>query len=92
MKTPTLQTIYDRLYNCNPKRVANASMAALNAIQDYPADEQLAAAGVLFLILTERFGVQPDNVLNCVDNMINDSKRYDLATFQGITEYFKEEI
>ena len=92
MKTPTIQTIYDRLFNCNSKRVANASMAALNSIQDYPADEQLAAVGVLFLVLTKRFGIQPDNVLNCVDNMIKDSKRYDLATFQGITEYFKQEI
>lgn len=89
---PVVQTVYDRIGNANPKRVATASMGVLNAIQDRPPDEQLAAAGVLMLALTRRFGVNPANILNCVDNLMKDSRRYDDATFQGITEYFKHEL
>lgn len=92
MQQPTVQTVYDRIYNSNPKRVANASMAALTALQDRPADEQLAAAGVLLLTLTRRFNVAAPNVLNCVDNLIRDSRRYDDATFKGIYDYFKNEL
>lgn len=92
MQTPVIQTIYDRIGNSNPKRVAMASMGALNALQDRPADEQLAAAGVLMLVLTRRFGVNPANILNCVDNLMADARRYDDATFKGIAEYFKKEL
>ena len=92
MKVPVLETIYDRLFNCNPRRVANTVMKVMNTLQNVPADEQLAAAAVLMLVVTRRFGIEPANALNCVDNMMKDARRYDAASFKGVAEYFKNEV
>ena len=85
------QTVYDRLHNANPRNVANAAMGVLNVLQNSPPDEQLAAAAVLLLTLTRRHRIAPSTALNCVDNIIRYSRRYDDATFKGIYDYYANE-
>ena len=88
---PEPQTIYDRLHNADPRSVANASMAALNSLQNAPPDNQLAAAAVLLLVLSRRHKIVPSSALNCVDNLMQTARRYDDATFKGIYDYFTNE-
>ena len=88
---PEPQTIYDRLHNSDPRSVANASMAALNSLQNAPPDTQLAAAAVLLLVLSRRHKIVPSSALNCVDNLMKYARRYDDATFKGIYDYFTNE-
>lgn len=80
------------MYNANRKAVAVNSMAILNSLQNLQPDAQLAAAGVIMLCMTRRFGVEPANVLNCVDNLMQNARMYDDATFQGIFAYMENEL
>lgn len=86
------ETVYDKMHNAHPRLVANISMKALDAIQSSPPDIQLTAVGALLLILSRRLGIAPSTVLNCVDNIMRTSRRYDDATFKGIYAYFDNEI
>ncbi|WP_455596801.1 hypothetical protein [Cloacibacillus porcorum] len=47
---------------------------------------------MILLILSRRFDIPPATILNAVDNLMRDAKRYDDATFKGIYDYFKNEL
>lgn len=78
--------------NADPRAVSNSSMAILDSIQSKTVDEQILGASVVFLAVSERFGIEPSILLNAVDNLRRYSRRYDKATFKGIEQYFKHEI
>ena len=84
--------IYTNIHSASPKAVAKASMTILDTLQHEPEDIQLAAAGVILLTLARRFCIHPATVLNAVDNLMRDARRYDDATFKGIADYFKNEL
>lgn len=85
-------SIYTNIHSASPKAVATTAMSILNILQDSPEDIQLAASGVILLILSRRFDIPPATILNAVDNLMRDAKRYDDATFKGIYDYFKNEL
>ena len=84
--------IYTNIHSASPKAVATTAMSILNILQDSPEDIQLAASGVILLILSRRFDIPPATILNAVDNLMRDAKRYDNATFKGIYDCFKNEL
>lgn len=86
------ESIYINMHSANPRAVANATMRILDSLQKEPEDIQLAASGVILLTLSRRFDIPPATVLNCVDNLMKTSKRYDDATFKAVAEYFKNEL
>lgn len=47
-------------------------MTVLNQLQNFPAEEQIAAVGLCFASLLKRHGARSGDVLPVVTNMLND--------------------
>ena len=69
-----------------------ASMKILNALQNLSPDMQLLSSGIIFLAISRRFRVSPNEMIQGIDNMMRNAKRYDAATFSAVTQYFNGEI
>lgn len=67
-------------------------MRVLNALQNLSPDQQLLASGIIFLAVSRRFGVDPKDMAQGIDNLMHNATRYDAATFSAITQYFENEI
>lgn len=88
----TNDAIYTNIHSASPLSVAEASMHVLDILQHKPADIQICAATVLFLTLCRRYDIYPTTAMNAVDNLMQQARRYDAATFKGIEDYFKNEL
>lgn len=86
------QSLHDRIHNATPRETAKAASNILNHLQNCPPDIQLTGGAVVFLTLCRRFGAEPLDLIRAVGNMMKESRRYDDASFQGIQDYFDNEI
>lgn len=63
--------VRDHLLNANHHSVAQAVMAIVDTLQHKKAETQIAASGILFLMVCERYGIEPREILNITDNILN---------------------
>ena len=63
-----------RLSFLPPARIGRAAMTVLNQLQNFPAEEQIAAVGLCFAALLKRHGALSGDVIPVVTNMLNDRK------------------
>jgi len=61
---------YDGLTNADPARVAKASFKLLNELQNHDQGTICAASAAVFLILCERFKVEPQDVFTATKNLL----------------------
>lgn len=85
-------SLRDRINNASTRETAKSASGILNHLQHYSQDTQITGAAVVFLTLARRFNLHPPDLLTAVDNMMKDARRYDDASFQGIQDYFNNEI
>jgi hypothetical protein len=81
----------DLMGNCNVRRVAHATMAALSGLQRFSKEEQMLAAAVVFRSLAAHWGVEPSTALNFANNIVFDQigKR---PEFGAVDHYMKENL
>lgn len=63
-----------RLSFLPPDRIGRAAMTVLNQLQSFPAEEQIAAAGLLYGALLRKHKALSGDVLPVVMNMLEDRK------------------
>lgn len=81
----------DKITNADPARVARASFAILNRLQDFPKEEQPLAAAAVFLTLADHLGVPAQDLFTFTKNLMN-SKEGLRPEFGGVRDYIKYEI
>lgn len=82
----------DLINNANPARVANATMAVIDATQrGFQPHEQMHAMAAAFLLLSEHWGLSPQDLFTATKNLMNDNlgKRPEFAAVQ---QYMREEL
>lgn len=74
-----------------PRDVARASLATLNALQDFRPEIQIMGAATVFLSLAEHLGIPAQEAFSVTKNLINgdDGKR---PEFKGVDAYMKGEL
>jgi hypothetical protein len=82
----------DLYNNANPRRVANCTMAVIDATQrGYQPHEQMHAMAAAFLLLAEHWGVPAQDLFTATKNLMTDveGKR---PEFAAVTAYMKQEL
>lgn len=82
----------DLFNNANPRRVANATMAVIDALQvRFQPHEQMHAAAATFLLLAEHWGIPAQDLFTATKNLMNDQdgKRPEFAAAQ---QYMENEL
>jgi hypothetical protein len=82
---------FDRLASVSPGQAGNAAYAALDQLQKFRPEEQVAAAAVLFLLLTRKFETHPGNVLQVGSNIISRAMET-TPELRGVLGYLKHEL
>lgn len=84
---------HDLLNNIPRKEVSKASFRLLTRLQDASPEIQVAAACVLFLLLSERHGQDPAEVFRMATNALAfDQKPDSEQHFAAIREYLQHEV
>lgn len=80
----------DRYGNVDSRQAARAAMTVADAIQDLPAEEQVAGLACAFKLCAERYGLNVPDTLTVSGNIINtvDGKR---PEFRALAEYMEKE-
>ncbi|MFN4278328.1 MAG: hypothetical protein ACK4FJ_18700 [Ferrovibrio sp.] len=81
----------DLFNNANLKDVGIAAMSVIDRLQLHQPHVQMAAAAVVFLGLSEHWGIPAQDVFTAVKNMINDGegKR---PEYTAVREYIRHEL
>jgi hypothetical protein len=82
---------FERLAMVSPTKTGNAAFAALSQLQLFTPEEQVAAAAVMFLLLTRKFETHPGNVLQVGQNIIARSLA-ETPELRGVLGYLKNEL
>ncbi|MBU4567023.1 MAG: hypothetical protein KKE29_20090 [Proteobacteria bacterium] len=81
----------DQFNNADLRQVSNASMAAIDALQAFDPEVQMAAIGAVSILLAAHVDMPLGDVLGSVDRMMSDAegKR---PEFAAVEMYMKEEL
>lgn len=81
----------DKLTNISVKAAANAAMVLLNAAQDLPAEEQVAAGAAFFTLICERFDIHPADAQAYITNIMHHAEGR-RPEFAAVRMYMENEI
>jgi hypothetical protein len=81
----------DLFNNANPRRVANATMSALDSLQNYQPHEQMLAAAALFVMLADHWRIPAQDAFTVVKNLMigNEMRR---PEFGAVQLYMQNEL
>lgn len=81
----------DLMNNADPAAVATATMTVIDKLQHEQPHVQQMAAAALFVLLAERWGVEPQDVMVATKNLMIgvDGKR---AEFEAVALYLENEL
>jgi len=77
----------DRMNQAPARKVASAAMTVIDALQlRFTSEQQVLGTAAVFLILCERFGVEPQDAFTATKNLMNTvtGKR---AEFEAVADY-----
>lgn len=81
----------DLLTNAPPSVVAEGTMRLLDRMQDMKPEVQIACAATVFLALTKRLGIEPQDAFVTVKNMLA-TKEGERNEFYAVEAYCREEL
>ena len=81
----------DLMNNANPAAVATAVMVVIDKLQHEQPHVQQMAAAALFVLLAERWGMEPQDVMTATKNLMigSEGKR---AEFEAVALYLENEL
>lgn len=82
---------FDKLALLSHDRAANATFALVDANQQRPAEEQVAASACLFLIVCEQYGVHPGTAMAVAENLIKHDRRH-RPEFRAARDFFARDV
>jgi hypothetical protein len=81
----------DKLNMAPATAVGNVSMAVIDAVQGYPAEQRALGVAHAFLALCERFDLRPNDTFLTVQNILNDVQG-PRPEFRAVKSYLREEM
>jgi len=90
MKTPT--NIVDAIAQANFPKVIAYTHALLRQIETEYSHIIIAASGVFFLALCERFKVRPQRVLEIIANMLQQEEQKNPKMIGGLRDFLSKEL
>lgn len=80
-------------FSSNSTKIKNITYQILTLLQNHPRGDFVVSMGVLWLMLCERFDVNPVDILTIAERMRNETfeNKYD-SQFRALQEYLKHEI
>ncbi len=82
----------DRMQNANLSTARQASIATLDALQNYEPATQVVALGVCFRLMAESLGVQPQDVFSSVGQMMQHAENTGRTEFRSVKLYMEGEL
>lgn len=83
---------HDKLVNADPKGVAIASIVVIDALQRQPVHVQAAAVAATFVLLCERYGVNPHDVMVATKNLMLRDRQGRRPEFGAVSDYLRYEV
>lgn len=81
-----------QLPTVNALKVAEASYAAVSALQSYTPGEQVAGAALLLKVMSEFSGVSVSELLNKAERIEDHADSHYTTTIRSLREYVKNEV
>jgi hypothetical protein len=82
----------DRLNSLNPHAALQAAYLCIDSLQQFPAEQQIAGAAVLFNSLCEVLRLCPSELINKAQRMTKDADGFYTREAKAMTEYVKSEL
>ena len=84
----------DQLPTVGPQQAVQGAYAAVSALQHLPAGQQVAAASVLFLHITEVLGISPQELLDKARRWSSDADTMSFfrPEIKALKDYIKGEL
>lgn len=81
----------DKINNADPQRVADASFAVIDRLQNYQPHEQVMALASAFVLLTEQHKLPAQDAFTTTKNLMNE-KSVLRPEFAAVRDYMKYEV
>jgi hypothetical protein len=81
----------DRLNSVSPTNIGQVAMTALDRLQKFPPEEQVAGVAVLLQLITKRYGVHTGNVLTVANNLVDQAVSR-CPELRAAVQYVKHEL
>lgn len=82
----------DKLNNTPPIDLAVHTATMMDKLQDLPADAQVQASAVMFVLLCEETGVRPADICQQVERMMLDGDRKYRPEFNAARMYIQSQM
>lgn len=90
-----MSAIYEQIINAPRSVAASATVLLIDRLQDFIEQQkgvQVVAAAALFLLLAERFNVEPQDVFTATKNLMRQRDGDYAPQFKAVEMYLKNEV
>lgn len=77
----------DRLMNADPEKVGRMAIALADLVQDQPAEVRVLGTAAFFKLFLDRIGIEPQDAMTAVGNLMAEAERLQVRQFAGLREY-----
>lgn len=82
----------DRINNADPAQVAMTAAALFDVIQDKPAEVRTMGAAAFLKLFFEWAGIEPQDAMTAVGNLMAEAERVQVRSFAGLREYLRADF
>lgn len=77
----------DRLMNADAEQVGRLAVALADLVQDQPEEVRVLGTAAFFKLFLERLGIEPQDAMTAVGNLMAEAERLGVRQFSGLREY-----
>ena len=82
----------DRIMNADPEMVGRGAVALADLAQDIPADQRPLAVAAFFRLYLERLGIEPQDAMTAVGNILASAEKLGIRQFAALREYLRNDF
>jgi len=82
----------DRLTNADPEVVARAAILLADLAQQIPDHDRVLAIALFFRLYLDRLGLEPQEVMTIVGNLIAAAPRLDVRQVAALRDYLRDDL
>jgi hypothetical protein len=83
---------YDGFANASPAEVSQAAVAVINVVQESQAHVQAHAVAIAFLIMCDRYRIEPQTVFTIVKNLMASAEAGHSKEYRALIDYVTHEL
>jgi len=82
----------DKLNGIAVRKAATTTFAVIDAVQERPPEAQIFGIAAAFRLLSERLGIEPQDAMTVVGNVLASSETGDRVEFDAVRDYLANEV